>query len=68
MQKVGLDNAVVVKDEEILNPEGLRNSKEFVNHKILDCIGDLYTSDTELWQVLHVRKGTIVKPVVKKSI
>ncbi len=39
-----LDNAVVVKDEEILNPEGLRNSKEFVNHKILDCIGDLYTS------------------------
>ena len=39
-----LDNAVVVKDKEILNPEGLRNKKEFVNHKILDCIGDLYTS------------------------
>ena len=39
-----LDNAVVVKDEEILNSEGLRNSKEFVNHKILDCIVDLYTS------------------------
>jgi UDP-3-O-[3-hydroxymyristoyl] N-acetylglucosamine deacetylase len=39
-----LDNAVVVKDNEILNPEGLRNKKEFVNHKILDCIGDLYTS------------------------
>ncbi len=39
-----LDNAVVVKDDEILNPEGLRNDKEFVNHKILDCIGDLYTS------------------------
>ena len=38
-----LDNAVVVKDKEILNPEGLRNKKEFVNHKILDCIGDLYT-------------------------
>ena len=36
-----LDNAVVVKGEEILNPEGLRNSKEFVNHKILGCIGDL---------------------------
>ena len=32
---------VVVKDNEILNPEGLRNEKEFVNHKILDCIGDL---------------------------
>ena len=39
-----LENAIVVKDKEILNPEGLRNEKEFVNHKILDCIGDLYTS------------------------
>ena len=39
-----LENAVVVKDDKILNEEGLRNSKEFVNHKILDCIGDLYTS------------------------
>ena len=39
-----LDNAIVVKDKEILNPGGLRNDKEFVNHKILDCIGDLYTS------------------------
>ena len=40
----GLENAIVVKDNKILNPEGLRNKKEFVNHKILDCIGDLYTS------------------------
>ena len=39
-----LENAIVVKENEILNPEGLRNDKEFVNHKILDCIGDLYTS------------------------
>ena len=38
-----LDNAIVVKDNEILNKGGLRNPKEFVNHKILDCIGDLYT-------------------------
>ncbi len=38
-----LDNAIVVKDDKILNENGLRNSKEFVNHKILDCIGDLYT-------------------------
>ena len=38
-----MDNAIVVKDEKILNENGLRNSKEFVNHKILDCIGDLYT-------------------------
>tara|TARA_X000000368_G_scaffold403968_1_gene379497 strand:+ start:808 stop:1728 length:921 start_codon:yes stop_codon:yes gene_type:complete len=38
-----LENAIVVKDKEILNSSGLRNPKEFVNHKILDCIGDLYT-------------------------
>ena len=39
-----LDNAVVVKDNKVLNEEGLRNPLEFVNHKILDCIGDLFTS------------------------
>jgi UDP-3-O-[3-hydroxymyristoyl] N-acetylglucosamine deacetylase len=39
-----LDNAIVVKGKDILNSEGLRNEKEFVNHKILDCIGDLYTT------------------------
>ena len=33
-----------MKGEEIVNSGGLRNNKEFVNHKILDCIGDLYTS------------------------
>ena len=38
-----LENAIVVKENNILNNDGLRNSKEFVNHKILDCIGDLYT-------------------------
>ena len=37
-----LDNAIVVKNNEILNKKGLRNEKEFVNHKILDCMGDLY--------------------------
>ena len=50
IKKVGLakggslDNAIVVKGTDILNKGGLRNSKEFVNHKILDCIGDLFTS------------------------
>ncbi len=37
-----LENAIVVKDDKILNESGLRNKKEFVNHKILDCMGDLY--------------------------
>jgi len=39
-----LDNAIVVKENEVVNKEGLRNKKEFVNHKILDCIGDLFLS------------------------
>ena len=39
-----LENAIVVKDNEILNEENLRNKKEFVNHKILDCMGDLFLS------------------------
>ena len=39
-----LDNAIVVKGNEVLNENGLRNDKEFVNHKILDCMGDLYLS------------------------
>jgi len=37
-----LDNAIVVKNNKVLNQNGLRNEKEFVNHKILDCMGDLY--------------------------
>jgi len=37
-----LNNAIVVKNNEILNENNLRNEKEFVNHKILDCMGDLY--------------------------
>ena len=52
-----LENAVVVKDKEILNPEGLRNEKEFVNHKILDCIGDLYTSGYRIVASVKCSKG-----------
>ena len=37
-----LNNALVVKNDKLLNSEGLRNKKEFVNHKILDCMGDLF--------------------------
>lgn len=50
IRKVGLarggslDNAVVIGSEEIMNPRGLRYKNELVNHKILDLIGDFYTS------------------------
>jgi UDP-3-O-[3-hydroxymyristoyl] N-acetylglucosamine deacetylase len=52
-----LQNAIVVKDHEILNPEGLRNNKEFVNHKILDCIGDLYTSGYRIIAKIKCSQG-----------
>lgn len=39
-----LDNAVVIGEDDVINPQGLRYKKELVNHKILDLIGDLYTS------------------------
>ncbi len=50
LQKLGLgiggslQNAIVVEKDKILNEEGLRYKNEFVNHKILDCMGDLYLS------------------------
>jgi UDP-3-O-[3-hydroxymyristoyl] N-acetylglucosamine deacetylase len=39
-----LDNAVVIAEQGVLNKEGLRYNDEFVRHKILDAIGDLYLS------------------------
>ena len=52
-----LENAIVVKDNEVLNPEGLRFEKEFVNHKILDCIGDLYTSGYRIVASVECSQG-----------
>jgi UDP-3-O-[3-hydroxymyristoyl] N-acetylglucosamine deacetylase len=37
-----MDNVIVVDDEKVLNVEGLRYGDEFVKHKILDAIGDMY--------------------------
>ena len=52
-----LENAIVVKSDSVLNPEGLRNSKEFVNHKILDCIGDLYTTGYRIIASVNCSQG-----------
>ncbi len=52
-----LDNAVVVGEKEILNSGGLRNSNEFVNHKILDCMGDLYLSGYRIVGSLKTTQG-----------
>ncbi|GBR11684.1 UDP-3-O-acyl-N-acetylglucosamine deacetylase [Asaia spathodeae] len=48
LQKMGLarggslHNAIVVEDDTVLNPCGLRHPKEFVRHKLMDAVGDLY--------------------------
>ena len=52
-----LDNAIVVKNDEILNEKGLRNEKEFVNHKILDCLGDLYLAGHKIIGKLTCSQG-----------
>ncbi len=52
-----LENALVVKDNSLMNKEGLRNSKEFVNHKILDCMGDLYLSGYKMIGSLECSQG-----------
>ena len=52
-----LNNAIVVKDDKILNESGLRNQNEFVNHKILDCMGDLYLIGFRLIGSLKCKNG-----------
>ena len=52
-----LENAVVVKNDKILNETGLRNDLEFVNHKILDCMGDLFLSGYKIIGSLKCSQG-----------
>jgi len=39
-----IDNCIIVDNNEIINPEGLRHENEFSRHKLLDAVGDIYTS------------------------
>ena len=52
-----LENAIVVKGDKILNQDKLRNKIEFVNHKILDCMGDLYLSGYKIIGKLTCSQG-----------
>tara|TARA_Y100000590_G_scaffold154212_1_gene177229 strand:+ start:5245 stop:6165 length:921 start_codon:yes stop_codon:yes gene_type:complete len=52
-----LENALVVKNNSLMNEEGLRNEKEFVNHKILDCMGDLYLTGYRIIGSLKCSQG-----------
>lgn len=52
-----LDNAIVVKGKEVLNKNGLRNQKEFVNHKILDLAGDFLLSGYRILGSVECTQG-----------
>ncbi len=66
-----LDNAIVIKDDEIMNKEGLRNENEFVNHKILDLAGDFMLSGYRIFGSVkcfhggHQLSNTFLKEVFK---
>jgi len=52
-----LDNAIVVKENKILNDDGLRHRDEFVNHKILDCMGDLMLLGSRVFGHVKTSQG-----------
>lgn len=64
-----LENAIVIGKDGVLNPEGLRFEDEFVRHKALDCIGDLYLAGAPL--LAHVtahRPGHGVNNAVLRAL
>jgi len=52
-----LENALVIKNNSLMNEGGLRNKKEFVNHKILDCMGDLFLSGYKIIGSIKCSQG-----------
>ena len=52
-----MDNAVVIDGDVVLNPEGLRRPDEFVRHKALDAVGDLYLLGHPLLAAYSSHKG-----------
>lgn len=68
-----LDNAIVLDEKKILNPEGLRYENEFVRHKILDALGDLsllgmpIIGDYESYAGSHNLNHLLTKEILKSS-
>ena len=52
-----LENAIVVKDNKILNDNGLRHRNEFVDHKILDCLGALMLAGHRIFGHIKTSQG-----------
>jgi len=68
-----LENAVVLDGEKILNPEGFRVKNECVNHKVLDLIGDMFTSgyyilaDIKAYRTGHFHNNEVLKKLFKNQ-
>ena len=52
-----LENAIVIKENKILNEDGLRYRDEFINHKILDCLGDLMLLGHRIFGHIKISQG-----------
>jgi UDP-3-O-[3-hydroxymyristoyl] N-acetylglucosamine deacetylase len=64
-----LDNAVVVGKDKVLNKEGLRYRDEFIRHKALDCLGDLYLSGLRIdGAFTFVRPGHALNNALLKAL
>ena len=69
-----LDNAIVVGDDGVLNPGGLRFTDEFVRHKVLDALGDLVTlgrpllGHVVLFKAGHDVMNKLVKKILESSV
>jgi len=65
-----LENAVVISGDQILNEDGLRYEDEFVRHKILDSIGDLYLAGTPIighfhgWRSGHALNNQLLRAML----
>lgn len=66
----GMENCIILDDNKVINPQGLRFKDEFVRHKILDALGDLVTLEMPLMGhvVLHKAGHDIMNKLVKKII
>lgn len=69
----GLDNAIVMDDYKVLNSEGLRYKDEFVKHKILDAMGDLYLLGKPLiasysaFRSGHAMNNLLIRELIKRE-
>ena len=64
-----LENAIVVSKEGVLNKEGLRFNDEFVRHKALDCIGDLFLAGHRIeGRFTFVRPGHSINNILLREL